>query len=161
MERRNERASVRRDKDTARDARYAFASRGSAAPKLGPAGGEPPPAPVANPVDRPISVLLFLLMWPFWLFRDASRGDRFARAAAYRHNRAMRVHLPGYLFRWSVGAVLVFALMAAAESMAGVGAPAPLFILLAVALGVVFAASVCVVFVTGYLYWYLSRNEEG
>ena len=160
MERRNERVSVRQGKD-ARDAGYAFASRGSAAPKLGSAGCEPPPDLVAEAVDRPLSVLLFLLMWPFWLFRDASRGDRFARAAAYRHNRAMRVHLPGYLFRWSVGAVLVFALMAAAESMAGVGAPAPLFILLAVAFGVVFAGSICVLFVTGYLYWYLSRNEEG
>jgi hypothetical protein len=111
--------------------------------------------------ERPLSLLLFLLMWPFWLFRDASRGDRLTRAAAYRHNRDMRVHLPGYLIRWSFSAVLVFGLMAATESLAGSAASTSLLLMLvAVAFGVIFTGSLCVLFVTAYIYWYLSRNEE-
>ncbi|MGH8176829.1 MAG: hypothetical protein ACREV5_11265, partial [Steroidobacter sp.] len=42
--------------------------------------------------DMPLSQLLFRYIWPFWLFKDASRGDRTARAAAYRHNRSMRIY---------------------------------------------------------------------
>ena len=48
----------------------------------------------------PFSRVLFRYVWPFWLFKDATRGDRYARAAAYRHNRDMRIYLPGYLMRW-------------------------------------------------------------
>jgi len=48
-------------------------------------------------IDMPLSLVLFRYVWPFWLFKDAARGDRYARAAAYRHNRDMRIHLPGYL----------------------------------------------------------------
>lgn len=159
MEQRNERVSARQSTDT-RDARYAFAPPETPATKR--AGGEPHAVLVttSDPVERPLSMLLFLFMWPFWLFRDATRGDRLTRAAAYRHNRAMRVHLPGYLFRWSVGAVLVFALMAVAESLGGLGAPPSLLMLLAAALGVAFAGSLCVLFVTAYIYLYLSRNDE-
>jgi len=51
-------------------------------------------------VDMPFTHVLFRYVWPFWLFKDATRGDRYARAAAYRHNRDMRIHLPGYLLRW-------------------------------------------------------------
>src|ERR1041384_8115223 len=50
--------------------------------------------------DMPLSLVLFRYLWPFWLFKDASRGDRLARAAAYRHNRSMRIYLPGYLMKW-------------------------------------------------------------
>lgn len=50
--------------------------------------------------DLPFSLVLFRYLWPFWLFKDASSGDRLARAAAYRHNRDMRVYLPGYLMKW-------------------------------------------------------------
>src|SRR5262249_44279128 len=50
--------------------------------------------------DMPFSLVLFRYLWPFWLFQDAGNGDRFARAAAYRHNRDMRVYLPGYLMKW-------------------------------------------------------------
>jgi hypothetical protein len=121
---------------------------------------QPSAAPSRSCDDRPLSVLLFLLMWPFWLFRDSTRGDRFARAAAYRHNRDMRVHLPGYLMRWSLAAALVFGLMAATESLASslsyVALP---LMLVAVVFGIVFSASICVLFVTAYIYWYLSRNE--
>ena len=62
-------------------------------------------------------VALFRFLWPFWLFRDATRGDLFARAAAYRHNRSMRVHLPGYMMRWLLGCALVLVLIRGAETM--------------------------------------------
>lgn len=161
MTQRNERRSARESTE-ARDAPYAFVARGASAMPRRPAGTDAPVLPATAPEagERSLALLLFLVMWPFWLFQDASRGDRLARAAAYRHNRAMRVHLPGYILRWTVGSGLVFGLMAAVESLAGVGAPSTLLMLLAVALGIVFAGCLCVLLVTGYLYLYLSRNGD-
>ena len=60
--------------------------------------------------NPPLARLIFLHLWPFWLFRDASHGSLLARAAAYRHNRNMRVYLPGYLMRWSCGGFLLLTL---------------------------------------------------
>jgi hypothetical protein len=55
---------------------------------------------------------LYLYLWPFWLFRDASRGNLIERAAAYRHNRAQRIYLPGYAIKWTVLTGLQAALLA-------------------------------------------------
>jgi hypothetical protein len=107
--------------------------------------------------QMPLSQVLFRYFWPFWLFRDASRGDRYARAAAYRHNRDMRVYLPGYLMRWTFGSALALASTAAFGSMSGNGIDA--YALAAAGGGVLFACSVCVLFVTSYIYLYLSRND--
>jgi hypothetical protein len=63
----------------------------------------------ASYADMPLSRVLFRYVWPFWLFKDATRGDRYARAAAYRHNRDMRIHLPGYLLRWCLVSRATFA----------------------------------------------------
>ena len=41
------------------------------------------------------TILRFL--WPIGVFRDASRGSKLERAAAYRHNRAARRCLPNYV----------------------------------------------------------------
>src|SRR5687768_13038669 len=60
--------------------------------------------------DMPLSLVLFRYLWPFWLFKDASRGDRMTRAAAYRHNRSMRIYLPGYLIKWMLSCVTAFAI---------------------------------------------------
>lgn len=110
--------------------------------------------------DMPFSLVLFRFLWPFWLFQDASQGDRFARAAAYRHNRDMRVYLPGYLMKWVLSCALVLALTAALESLAhAVGPGLNLFSLVAAALATLFACGVCVLFVTAYVYLYLSRND--
>lgn len=109
--------------------------------------------------SMPFSIVLVRYVWPFWLFRDASRGDRLTRAAAYRHNRAMRVYLPGYLVKWLLNAGVVLGLTAAMES-ASESASAPNVLLVLTALcGTLFACSVCLLFVTAYLYLYLSRNE--
>jgi hypothetical protein len=107
------------------------------------------------------SVVLFRFLWPFWLFQDASSGDRFARAAAYRHNRDMRVYLPGYLMKWLLSSTFVLTLASGFDSLAAsVGSASMLLSLVAAGCAMVFACSVCVLFVTAYIYLYLSRNEQ-
>ena len=110
--------------------------------------------------DMPLSLLLFRFLWPFWLFQDASRGDRFARAAAYRHNRNMRIYLPGYLMKWVVSCAFVLGLTATVDSLAASFGPGlNLLSLIAAALAMIFACGVCVLFITAYIYLYLSRND--
>ena len=115
--------------------------------------------------NMPLPELLFRYVWPFWLFKDASRGDRNARAAAYRHNRNMRGYLPGYLLKWVFGSLLAFALTAGFESLAAAAAhvhvgPANLFAVMAAGGGIMFAGSLCVLFVTSYVYLYLGKHDR-
>jgi len=109
--------------------------------------------------DLPFSLVLFRYLWPFWLFRDVTRGDSFARAAAYRHNRDMRVYLPGYLMKWVLNCALALGATAMLEAASDHRHALDAFQVMAAGSGVVFACSVCVLFVTGYVYLYLSRNE--
>lgn len=111
--------------------------------------------------DMPLSQVLYRYLWPFWLFRDATCGDRFARAAAYRHNRDMRVYLPGYLMKWICSSAMTLGLTMACESLSTHPARAPdLFTLMAAAAGLLFACGIAVLVVTAYLYLYLSRNGD-
>ncbi len=110
--------------------------------------------------DMPLSIVLFRFLWPFWLFQDATRGDRYARAAAYRHNRDMRVHLPGYLMKWVLSCTFVLALTSGVDSLARSLTPiSTVLSLLTAACAIAFVCSVCVLFVTAYIYLYLSKNE--
>jgi hypothetical protein len=115
--------------------------------------------------DMPLSLVLFRYLWPFWLFKDASRGDRLTRAAAYRHNRSMRIYLPGYLFKWMLSCLTAFAITSGfgSLSMAQAAAREPrsvdIFAIIAAGWGIVFACSLCVLFLTSYIYFYLGRNE--
>jgi hypothetical protein len=109
--------------------------------------------------DMPLSVVLFRYLWPFWLFKDAARGDRLMRAAAYRHNRSMRVYLPGYLCRWMLSATIAFALTAVLGAHSA-GETGDMFSVMAALSGIAFACSLCVLFVTGYVYAYLQRHES-
>ncbi len=115
--------------------------------------------------DMPLSLVLFRYLWPFWLFKDASRGDRLTRAAAYRHNRSMRVYLPGYLMKWTFGCLMAFAIatgfgsMSTAHAAGATGGSVDVFGLIAAGSGIIFACSLCVLFVTSYIYLYLSRND--
>jgi len=110
--------------------------------------------------DMPLSIVLFRFLWPFWLFRNASSGDRFARAAAYRHNRSMRVYLPGYLMKWMLGSGVILALTSGCETLARSFGPTPNIVtLVAVACALAFTCSVCVLCVTAYIYFYLSRHD--
>lgn len=118
--------------------------------------------PVSSHYDEmPFSVVLFRYLWPFWLFKDASCGDRYARAAAYRHNRSMRMYLPGYMVRWVFGSALAFALVSMADALSGhaAGTSLSMFALLAGAGAIALACSLCVLLLTGYLYLYLNRHE--
>lgn len=114
------------------------------------------------PADLPLSVVLFRYVWPFWLFKDATRGDRYARAAAYRHNRSMRIHLPGYLARWLIVTAATLAIASGFGTLSAEASTRALnvFTLLAAGSGIAFACCVCVLFVTSYIYLYLSRHEH-
>lgn len=112
------------------------------------------------PDDTSLSRLLVMYWWPFWLFEDASRGDMYARAAAYRHNRQKRVHLPGYLLKWSFLCALVFALMSGFDRLAARIEPMrEVFTWLCAGSGLAFSVSLCLLLETAYIYLYLSRND--
>ncbi len=108
----------------------------------------------------PFSLVLFRYLWPFWLFKNASTGDRYARAAAYRHNRSMRIYLPGYLVKWFCNCVIAFALTIAFGSSASASGTTSFMSVMAAGAGVMFACGVTVLFITGYIYVYLSRNDD-
>ena len=113
--------------------------------------------------DMPFLLVLFRYLWPFWLFKDASRGDRVTRAAAYRHNRSMRIYLPGYLMKWMFSCAATFAVTAGFDSLspsqASQASSLDVFAIIAAGWGIIFACSVCVLFITSYVYFYLSRND--
>jgi uncharacterized membrane protein len=110
--------------------------------------------------EMPFSLVLFRYLWPFWLFKDASSGDRMTRAAAYRHNRDMRFYLPGYMLKWMFSSVVAYAFLSGAETLASYRESGwHLFTWLAGAGAIAFVASLCVLFVTGYIYLYLNRHE--
>lgn len=57
------------------------------------------------------ATLLYRYLFFDWLFADMSTaGNLFERHARWQHNRAMRIHLPLYLWRWAVLAALDIAL---------------------------------------------------
>ena len=120
----------------------------------------PPSMPVSSCYDEmPFSIVLFRYLWPFWLFKDATRGDRFARAAAYRHNRNMRTYLPAYMVKWVFGSALAFALVQAFGDVASSAPTWHVFGLLAIVSAIVFVCSLCLLLLTGYIYLYLNRHE--
>jgi len=51
---------------------------------------------------EPMWLLLYRFLWPFQYFRDVSRGSTLERQQNYRHNRAMRIFLPGFILKWSL-----------------------------------------------------------
>jgi hypothetical protein len=99
--------------------------------------------------------LLYLYLWPFWLFRDASRGTMLERAAAYRYNRERRIYLPAYAMKWTVLVVLQTVLILGFEQAASVAGVALLWC--AAALGTTASASAVVIVLClaswGYLTW--------
>lgn len=51
----------------------------------------------------------YRFLWPFQYFRDVTCGSPLERALNYRHNRAMRVYLPGFILKWMTMTLLWFA----------------------------------------------------
>ena len=66
--------------------------------------------------------LLYRYFFFAWLFRDATRGSRLERAAAWRHNRRQAHWLATYMRRWLVCGVLLYGLGCFVEL--ALGAPA-------------------------------------
>ena len=100
-------------------------------------------------------------LWPFWLFKDASRGDLYARAAARRHNRRMRDSLPRYLIRWLIVCCLATASIFAFDAMASdVGRHLDVFVVMAAGSGIVCAYALCTLCIIGYAYVHLGRSER-
>jgi hypothetical protein len=69
------------------------------------------------PRDESLLYLIYLYLWPFWMFKDANTGSLYERAAAYRHNRAKRAYLLGYIVKWSAIFILSLAAISVLESM--------------------------------------------
>ncbi len=108
--------------------------------------------------ELPLSSVLFRYLWPFWLFKDASRGDRWVRSANYQHNRGMRVFLPGYLLKWLISCALMLKLTAGFEALSSDSFD--VFLLLTAASGIALACGVCVLVIIGYVYLYLGYNQH-
>lgn len=66
----------------------------------------------------PLAQQFLLYLDPFALFKDASRGSRFARECALSYNRAMRWILLAYIRRWVLIAAVLFLGITPAEAMA-------------------------------------------
>ncbi|MEZ0308786.1 MAG: hypothetical protein ACAH21_12735 [Ramlibacter sp.] len=60
--------------------------------------------------DPGFRTLLYRYFFFGWLFKDASRGNMFERAAAWRHNRERSHWLLTYMRRWLACGVLLYGL---------------------------------------------------
>lgn len=110
--------------------------------------------------QAPLGLVIARYLSPFWLFRDATCGDRLSRAAAYRHNRSMRSYLPSYMRKWAFQAALALVLTFLFDSLA---APErshfDLYVLFAAGSGIAFACCFCMLLIMGYAYLYLCRHD--
>jgi len=103
--------------------------------------------------ELPLSLLLSRYFLPFWLFRDASKGSDYARAAAFRHNREMNVYMPTYMWRWSVLCVFALAaLMGCDRIQAQAEVYRQFFTALGAGAGVIFICCFCFACVLGSIY---------
>ena len=105
----------------------------------------------------PLAKQLLLYLDPFSLFKDASRGSRFARECALSYNRAMRWILIPYIRRWILIAMVLFLGITPAEAMAAHG-PAFLIPAAAFAVGTCIAVTVAAVMVA--VYFLLGMRRE-
>ena len=105
----------------------------------------------------PLARQILLYLDPFSLFKDASRGSRFARECALSYNRAMRWILIPYIRRWILIAMLLFLGITPAEAMAAHG-PAFLIPAAAFAVGTCIAVTVAALMVA--VYFLLGMRRE-
>jgi hypothetical protein len=59
--------------------------------------------------SEPVWRSCYRFLWPFHHFRDVTRGTMLERQQNYRHNRGMRVFLPGFAIKWVFLTGLCFA----------------------------------------------------
>jgi hypothetical protein len=105
----------------------------------------------------PLARQFLLYLDPFSLFKDASRGSRFARECALSYNRAMRWILIPYIRRWVCIAAVLFLGITPAEAMAAHG---PAFIIPAAAFAVGTCIAVTVSAVMVAVYFLLGMRRE-
>ena len=106
-----------------------------------------------------------LLRWfsPFRQMKDVSCGTREERIAAYRYNRRRRGELRACMRRWTfvlLAAALLteeFDTLGAASGQAA-GLPR-IFVYLSAACATFLVCGLCVLFITAYVYLYLTRHE--
>jgi hypothetical protein len=106
--------------------------------------------------------VLFRFFAPFRLMKDVSRGSFEERMAAYRHNRRMRGQLPACMLRWLCSCSIAVILTEYFDALGGGGAVPgwpSVFVLLAAACATFIACGVCVLFVTAYVYIYLTHHD--
>ncbi|BBA33710.1 uncharacterized protein sS8_1753 [Methylocaldum marinum] len=108
--------------------------------------------------DRSLSCLLYLYLWPLWIFENVNVGSFLERAAAYRRNRSRRVYLPGYTAKWTVIFGLLMAMLSALECMGNVFAAWKFsFMLLACGTGILAILAFVVVVMTIAIYLLLTH----
>jgi hypothetical protein len=94
------------------------------------------------------------------MMKDVSRGSFEERIAAYRHNRSMRGLLAACIVRWALSCSVAIVLTALFDALGGGGnGPLSIFVLLAAACGTFIACAVCMLFVMGYAYVYLTHHD--
>ncbi|MGH8294523.1 MAG: hypothetical protein ACRETZ_03340 [Steroidobacteraceae bacterium] len=100
---------------------------------------------------------------PFRLMKDVSRGTREEQLAAYRYNRRRRAELTACMRRWAfvLAAAALLAEWFGALSGASCHAEgqANAFVYLAAACATLLVCGLCVLFITAYVYVYLSSHE--
>jgi hypothetical protein len=77
-----------------------------------------------QPPRESIWRMWFRFFWPFPYFRDVTRGSLLERQLNYRHNRAMRVFLPGFVMKWVLLTALWFTFGGFLDQLAGLVIPA-------------------------------------
>jgi phosphatidylglycerophosphate synthase len=108
--------------------------------------------------DKSLSYLLYLYLWPLWIFENANVGSFFERSAAYRRNRSKRVYLPAYTAKWMVIFTMLVAVLCAFESMGNAYAAWKLsFTVLACGAGILAILAFVVVVMTIAIYLLLTR----
>jgi hypothetical protein len=106
-----------------------------------------------------------LLGWfsPFRLMKDVSRGTREERIAAYRHNRRRRGELRACMRRWAFVLAAAALLTEGFDALGGAGARAEglprIFVYLSAACATLLVCGLCVLFITAYVYVYLTSHE--
>ncbi len=97
---------------------------------------------------------------PLQMMKDVNRGSFEERIAAYRHNRRMRGSLAACIRRWAISCSVAIVLTALFDALGGGGNGSfGIFVLLAAACGTFIACAVCMMFVMGYAYVYLSHHD--
>jgi hypothetical protein len=110
-------------------------------------------------------ILESLLHWfsPFRLMKDVSSGTREERIAAYRYNRRRRGELTACMRRWALLLAAAALLTQWFDALGGGGAHAEgmprVFAYLAAACATLLVCGLCVLFITAYVYVYLTSRE--